>query len=330
MFNRYWRTYPWGLQVVLFTLMVSTLSSFATYLVLALLPRVTGLTFNDLVHLGPLSTLKTIRTALIAQAAEHNGTFLAPALLFASFAHPRVREYLGIRAPGKPIHWLLVTGIMLGLIPVFLWGESWMARYLHFGKWADNMQQENDNIIKAFMKLNTGPDLGMLLAILAFLPALGEELLFRGILLRLMHQLIQWISRMLPSATVGDAVIQPGALTMLIPVIFTALLFAFLHTNPYGFVFIFIAGCVLAMIYNLTGSLLCSMWAHFLYNGTQVAAVFVTQHNEAAQKVAGGENLPIAYPLIGLLLFALSFYALVRTQTPLPVNWSADFEKNEE
>jgi membrane protease YdiL (CAAX protease family) len=309
-------------------LTVFTLYSFASYLVLALLPRVSGISFEALVHITPVSSLKTIRVGLIAVALLHVGTFAIPALLFASFTHPRIKEYLGIRAPGRRIHWLIVTGIMLGLIPVLIWGETWMTQHLHFGKWADEKQQENDNIFKAFLKLNTGPDLGLLLAVLALLPAIGEELIFRGVLLRLLHRRI---SRALPSVMIDHTAIMPDTQrSMVFPVICTALIFAFWHSSPYGFVFIFIAGCILALIYFHTGSLLCSMWAHFLFNGTQLAAVFLTHHSEAAQQIAGDDNLPVIYPIAGLVIFVGCFYALVRRQTPLPADWSADFKPGEE
>ena len=323
MFNRYWRTYPWGLQVALFLLMIFTLTSFATYLILVLLPKLSGTSIADIAVLGPASSFKTIRGALVAQGASHIGMFAGPALLFASFTHPRLRQYLGIRRPGKPIHWLLTTGIMIGLIPVFLWGESWMVQHLHFGKWADDMQQEGNKTVLAFLKLNTGADLAMLLIVLAVLPAIGEELVFRGILLRLLHSRI-W--RAAANIKIAGKIVHPDVQrTMVVPVLLTSLLFAAIHRNPYGFLFLFIAASILALIYFLTRSILCSMWAHFLYNGTQVAAVFFAQKSSAAQSIVADETIPIIYPIIGLLIFVASFYLLVKNQTPLPGNWSDDF-----
>ena len=328
MFNRYWRTYPWVLQLTLLMLMILTLSSFATYLVLTLVPRLSGIALDDLINLTPVSSTRATRAGIIAQGISHLGTFALPALLFAVFCHPRVREYLGIRAPGKPQHWLMATGIMVGLVPVFLWGEAWMLKHLHFGNWATERQAANDNTFKAFLKLKTGPDLALLLTILALLPAIGEELLFRGAMLRLFHRRVYKVS---PPVVEGDKAVVPDAQrSMLFPVIFTALLFAVIHVNPYGFVFIFIAGCMLSLIYYLTGSLLCAIWAHFLYNGIQVASVFLTHHNDAARIVAENDQLPPIYPIAGLVIFALSFYALVRTQTPLAADWSLDFKPGEE
>lgn len=322
MFNRYWRTYPWGLQVALFFLTWFTLMSFATYLVLALMPKLTGLSFSDLTQMSSTTPLKAIRAGLCTQAIYHAGTFAAPGLLFAAFTHPKLRQYLGLRAPGKPIHWVLVTGLMLGLLPVFLWGEAWTMQHLHLGKWADSLQKTNDDTIAAFLHLNTPGDLALLLFALAVLPAFGEEVVFRGIILRLLHRRM---GRRLFADPEAGYTSQEVQWTMIFPVMISALFFAGFHYNPYGFVFIFTAGCVLALIYFLTGSLLCSMWAHLLYNGLQVVAAFFSKQDAAAQKVAQAENLSAVYPLIGLALFGICFYLLVKHQTSLPADWSDDF-----
>ncbi len=322
MFNRYWRVYPWGMQLFLFVMMILTLASFASYLVLALVPKLSGVSFADLTQLNAASSINVIRAALLAQGVSHLGTFALPGLLFGLTTHPRILNYLGLRAPGRSIHWLLVTGVMLGLIPLFLAGEAWMMAHLHFGAWANELQAANDNMIGAFLRLNTPGELLLLLVILALLPAVGEELVFRGVLLRLLHRKTAQVAA-IASGTPGQ--VPDAQRSMVMPVFLTALLFACIHLSPYGFVFIFIAGCVLALVYFLTGSLLCSIWAHFLYNGTQVVLVFMSGRSAGLKQVAEGSALPAIYVLAGLSLFVISFYFLVKTQTPMPVNWSDDF-----
>ncbi len=328
MFNRYWRTYPWGLQLFLFLMMIMTLASFASYLVLALVPKLSGVSFAELTQLTEHSSIKAIRTSLLAQGISHFGMFALPGLLFAITAHPRFRSYLGIRAPGKAIHWLLVTGVMLGLIPVILAGQDWMKQFLHFGPWADELQAANDSTIGAFLRLHGPGDLLLLLGVLAVLPAIGEELIFRGVLLRLLHRKTSRLSLTVPEKTATEPDAQRS---MVMPVFFTALLFALIHLSPYSFAFIFIAGCVLALIYFLTGSLLCSIWAHFLFNGTQVLLVYLSGHdNSGLKKTVEEPSLPPALVLTGLAMFVVSFYFLVKNQTPMPADWSDDFKDEPE
>src|SRR5947208_2354550 len=109
MVNRYWRSYPWLLQMILLILMVFTLFYFSIYLALLIVPRAMGVSYADLSHMDPLSPVRVMRAGLVAQGIEHAGMFLVPATVFAAFSHPRIREYLGLRPPGKAVHWLLVT-----------------------------------------------------------------------------------------------------------------------------------------------------------------------------------------------------------------------------
>ena len=325
MFNRYWRSYPWVLQMVLLILMVFTMVWFATLVALLVLPWVSGVATTALVHVTAASSPAIIRASLLTQAIGHAGMFLIPAWLFAACSHPRVREYLGLRLPGKPVHWLLITGMMLGLIPVFQWGETWTLAHLHFGATADKLQQENSDIISAYMSLGRPADLLLLLFTLALLPALGEELLFRGVLLRMLHNRSR--SFALKAAAGNNPLAQDPQRSMVTPVIITALMFSAIHTNAYGFLFIFIAGCVLALIYFLTGSLLCSIWAHMLYNGTQVALEYYSHHSTTIAHLAEVTPQQPIFPLAGVALFAISFYGLIKTQTPMRANWSDNFKE---
>lgn len=319
MFTKYWRNYPRFLQIALFLLLIFTLSSFGTFILLALVPKISGVSISEIAALSKDSASKVIHASLLAQAISHISTFSLPALVFAGLTHPRIREYLGFRLPGRPIHWLLSVLLMLGLVPVFINGEAWMAQHLHFGAWADEMQTANKTTVEAFLKL-TGPgSMALLLFVLAVLPAFGEELVFRGVMLRLFHKGTS-DATLINTATASDT-----QKSMTVPIVTTALLFAAIHFNPYGFVFIFIAGCLLALIYFLTGSILCSMLAHFVYNGIQVVLVVTGGDAQLADKINSEQSLPIYYPIIGLLVFLISFILLLRTQTPLRMNWSDDF-----
>jgi membrane protease YdiL (CAAX protease family) len=319
MFNRYWRSYPLGLQLILLVLLAFTLGSFTQLIGLLTIPKLSGIGLKSLSNLTDATPPATVRWALVLQAIGSIGLFMMSAIIFTMLAHPRRKEYLGIRPPGRNIQWLLIAGIILGLVPAQMMAESWLMEHVHLGPVADQIQARSDRTFKALLGLRGGGgDLALLLTVMALVPAIGEELLFRGVFLRLIHALgLRWRGRLRrpdsPSPQQVD--IQRS---MLIPVILTALCFAYIHQNPYGFVFIFIAGCVLALIYQLTGSLVASMLAHFLYNGSQVLLVYF-----------GGDisdkDLPVWIPVLGAALFIGSFYGLVRAQTPLRPDWSEDF-----
>lgn len=322
MFNRYWRSYPWALRLALALLLVFTLISFTTYLILILGPKLSGLQYRDLIKITERSPAATIRTSMLTQGFASIGQYLLPAVLFAVFCHPRPRAYLGIRKPGKSLHWIIVTLIVVGLVPAQLVAETWMMDVVKLGADADKEQAASTQLVKAWMSLRGGGSLALILTVLALIPAIGEELLFRGVLLRLFHQFFSRRRTILPQFDSVD--VQPDIQrSMLMPILVTTVMFTAMHSGPYGFVFIFIAGCVLALIYQLTGSLVTSIWAHFVYNGSQVLLSYFS---------ASGTDIdvPAWVGLAGLGVFLLSFYALIRNQTPLAANWSADFAPGEE
>lgn len=93
------------------------------------------------------------------------------------------------------------------------------------------------------MGANNIPQYLMAIFVLCLLPAVIEELFFRGLILK----------GLLPSgkmaATIGSAI-----------------LFALFHLNPHQIIFQFILGVVLAVVVLKTGNLLYSMILHFLNN----------------------------------------------------------------
>jgi len=113
--------------------------------------------------------------------------------------------------------------------------------------------------------------------------------------------------------------------TMLWPVIFTAVIFSATHTNVYGYISIFLAGALLAVIYYLTGSLWCSIIAHMFFNGFQVVLSYLGGTNAAVKAFEESSSTPVWFVVGGAIVFAGSFYLLLKNKTPLADNWTDDF-----
>ncbi len=134
---------------------------------------------------------------------------------------------------------------------------------------------------------------------------MGEEMFFRGVLMRFAKK---------------------KSANMLFPVLSTAALFALVHFNIYGFVSIFLAGILLAVIYNLTGSLWCSILAHLFFNGFQIILSYTSNNSPALKAYMENTNIPNYLVVSGLILFCISFYLLLKNKTPLPLDWTNDFK----
>ncbi len=300
---RYFRDYPWGLQLLLFGLMFFTLLSGVGGVVPVILAKSTGFTLEQIAHVGPASPAALIHVAIIMQGILNFCMFLLPAFLLAHLSTPRPLEYLGLRAPGKSVQLILVVFIMLGATPVFQMIEGLVSK-INFGAAIKAEQEANDNTMSAFLTITSFGSFVKVFVIMAIIPAVGEEMFFRGVILRFVKQ---------------------RSRTMVLPALFTATLFSLSHTNIYGFLSIFLAGLLLAAIYNLTGSLWCSIVAHLSFNGFQVVLVYMSNYSKPVNTYLNESFISPYFVIAGVLVFGLSFYLLLKNKTPLPPNWTDNF-----
>lgn len=301
---KYFRTYPWGLQFLLFLLMVFTLLSGTSVIIGTLLPKLTGIMPTQMEGIGPNSPAYLVSVTLVVEGLINLCVFLLPAFLFSYLTHPKPLDYLGLRAPGKWIQPFLVIGVMLGAMPV-LEMLSGLIGHIDFGPKVKASQQANEDMMATFLNMPTLASFVKVFLIMAIVPAMGEEMFFRGVLMRFTRK---------------------QTTSMVIPVVFTALVFAFVHSNVYGFISIFLAGVLLAVIYNLTGSLWCSILAHLFFNGFQIILSYASNSNPGLKAYMENANVPTYLVIGGAVLFSISFYLLLKNKTPLPLDWTNDFK----
>jgi membrane protease YdiL (CAAX protease family) len=307
MFNRYWRSYPWYFQLLQFIILIAVMASFFVFALTPLLMNMMGVAITDITSINENSPRRVIDAALLFQFFSAIGIFLLPALLFGYFTHPRPARYLGLVKPGNTLHWLLAILIMFGATPLFL-GIAELVSHLNLGEAAKKAQDANDQAFKGLLSMTSPFHLIVSIIVLAILPGLSEELFFRGVLMRFVAKRSQ---------------------TIYFPIIVSALMFALMHSNVYGLPSIFLAGCLLALIYYLTGSLWCSIIAHMFFNGLQVVITYLAKNNSSLKAINDTNSVPLSWVLIGAVIFAAGMYMLWKTRTPLPADWSADYTTEE-
>ncbi|PZF72171.1 CPBP family intramembrane glutamic endopeptidase [Taibaiella soli] len=326
MLKQYLRNYPWYLQLLILIVLISAIFSLVTAGLLPIvLQKGFGVSLNEAASVNEHSSPLVVRASLWVQCISHIGIFTVPCLIFAYLAHPKPASYLGFRKAGKNIQYFWVILTMLGAVPFFVGIEQWM-RFLPLGNFAKEMQEKNDQLWGAYLNFKTLGEMLVALFVFAIVPAFGEELLFRSVLMRFAHKFTVHQGVMMnwdfENNTAGKVYKKPG---MFFSVAVTSLLFALIHFNIYGFVSILLAGVLLAMIYYLTGSIWCSMLAHLMNNGLQVVLLYVFRDNATWKAIVDGGSLPAFVPIVGGLVMVGGFYMLWRSRTPLPENWSADF-----
>jgi membrane protease YdiL (CAAX protease family) len=154
--------------------------------------------------------------------------FLPPTLVYLAADRPNWREALSIR----PLSWknaLLVLGMTLLLTPMGMFISA-VSSILYPNPATSAMTRLDHSFWKRVV-------------VLALLPAICEELPFRGVML---HQMRKF--KALPVCVI------------------TALAFAIMHMNLQQFPYAFFLGFFFCMFTKLTGSILASMLAHFAFN----------------------------------------------------------------
>lgn len=300
MFNRYWRTYPLLLQMLLFVLLFFTLASFSQLILYAILPKISRYTLTDLTQITTKTTPDAMRMATYIRAIVNLLTLGGTGLLFANFTTPRPFDYLGLRRPGRPVHWLLAAGIMLGLIPFMSFLQEFLQQHIHIWKGGAEEQQQTEAMRLAFIHGQSFVPF----IVLGLVPAFCEELLFRGLLQKFAFKFMKrmWFS-----------------------IFFAAVIFTLMHGTPYGYPSIFLCGTALGVIYWYTRSIWCSMLGHFIFNAVQIAGALFLK--EGAWENNG---ILIGSIVAGSLIIAIACgFALYKTRTSLPAGWANDYTPEE-
>ena len=169
-------------------------------------------------------------------------------------------EALGLRSPAEP-QWIILIGVVLMFVSLPVtnqlarWNES-MTFTADFKELEDYLKMLEDTATAATEKmLNVDTFGGLLLNLLviALIPAIGEELTFRGVL-------------------------QQGLMRKMNPhvaIFITAAIFSFIHFQFYGFLPRMFLGLLLGYMFYITGSLWTSILMHFVNNGTAVLLYYL-------------------------------------------------------
>lgn len=169
-------------------------------------------------------------------------------------------------------------------------------------KWLEEKARTyEDNAIEMTKFLTTfeAPwELMVALIVIAVLPGIGEELVFRGLI---QNELFRaWRN---PHVAIWVA----------------AFLFSALHLQFFGFVPRLLLGALFGYLYFWSGNILIPMLAHFVNNGMSVIAMYMYQKGHLNYDVEGTESLPVsAFVVSTIITAALLYYFYKYFQTHKP------------
>jgi hypothetical protein len=226
------------------------------------------------------------------QGISHLCAFtLAPLALLLSFGHNFGAYFNPVRS--TPLGLLLLSAL---LILVIMPANSWiidlntnmhLPEFLSgFESWAKAKEEALKKLTEYLTRFGSAGDLMLGLLIFALIPAVGEELVFRGVIQK---QLIRWFR----NPHVGIWI--------------TALIFGAIHLQFYGMLPRMLLGALLGYLYWWSGNIWVPILGHFMNNGFTVLMMYLLQR----KVINFNLDTTAAMPLPSILFSVLASGALL-------------------
>ena len=229
---------------------------------------------------------KLIDSMKLLQFFNALGVFIVPSILFLHFRGVSFYTYLKLNSSVYIKGVLAIFIMALAMIPVanFLGALNAMLPLPDFLSFLKDIEDQTLLITEQFLVMDTPIDLFLMLGLIGFVAAVGEELLFRGVLQNLFQE---WFG-------------SPH-----IAIWLTAFLFSVIHLQYHAVLPRFVLGALIGYVYVNSGKLRSAMLLHFFYNSTLVLLTFFIQHGgiEASWEEVGAEGLMLA--LISVLVLGV-------------------------
>lgn len=243
------------IAVIAFVILLSLLITMILALIIALpiygLKEVTGIANSQNFTDNNIGVLKFL------QIFQSVGLFVLPSLLLAHLFSPNIFKYLKLNTVPYPqgiilaISIIIVSSPFINILGEFNSNMSLPEFLSGIERWMRESEDSANHITELFLKTSTTMGLLVNILMIAIIPAVGEELLFRGIIQRIFSEWTKnyhwgiWIS---------------------------AIIFSALHLQFYGFIPRVILGASFGYLLAWSGNLWFPVIAHFINNAVAVFA----------------------------------------------------------
>lgn len=220
---------------------------------------------------------------LVTQATIASSAFIGAPLWYWRFIEQKQVSYLFQWKQRYPYPMLLTVGLVYAFMVVNTLFIQWnMALKLPaflagFEQWAQCKEAELSRLTALLTTFYSTTDFLGGLLVMALIPALGEELLFRG----LIQSLLCAITKNMHGA-----------------IYLSAFVFSAIHLQFYGLVPRFLLGMLFGYVYAWTKDLAFPIVAHFFNNAFMLLMLFLHQQGLVEQDVSATQALPV--PVIAL------------------------------
>lgn len=248
-----------------------------------------GASLNNLENPETLSALKFI------QFFNAVGIFIIPPIAFFIVYKIDWKGFLNFKLPEKKVYLLMAVAIVFAISPlinamVYFNEAIQLPDFLNgLERWMKETESQAATITEAFIKYDSIWVLAVNLLIMAVIPGIGEELLFRGLVQPLFNKI---------TGNIHAAIW------------ITAFLFSALHLQFYGLIPRMFLGAIFGYMYFFSGSIFVPMLGHFINNLVAIIGYILLNKglvSEDPNKIGISEN-DYWMTLVSCVLTAFIFY----------------------
>lgn len=188
------------------------------------------------------------------------GLFLIPPIILGYLFSDNLFDYLRLNKRTSFISLLLALMIVYTSMPLIEWMLDMNSKLVlphqlkSLETWMKSAEDEAAVITKAFLNVTTTRGLFLNAFMIALLPAIGEEFLFRGLFVRFFKD---WTKSTHTAVWLS------------------AIIFSLIHFQFYGFVPRMMLGVLLGYLFVWSGTIWVPVFAHFINNGTAVISSYL-------------------------------------------------------
>lgn len=267
---------------------------FVTAFCSAILMLMSGMSIKELMEMGQ-SGIVDFSPGLtrVLLAVQHLMTFILPGLAF-GYLFYKPNPLIGLSLQRQPGWMLSALGILFLMAAYPLVNLTYMINEaILLPSWATAFEDQAEDTLMAILKMDNPLIFVANLILIAILPGIGEELIFRGIIQK-------ETAKILRSPIAGIWI--------------SAFIFSAIHLQFEGFLPRMALGAVLGYIYYWTGNLWISMIVHAFNNGIQVALIYITGMDvNAFDEESSGQLQWWMIPLSILAMYII-YYSMLKNR----------------
>jgi len=235
-------------------------------------------------------TPETVNFMKFFQLFSQIGIFILPVPVYTFFVSSSPVSYLKLGDKPTAVS-LLISGLAVYTILPFLNYLAGLNQqivlpevFAGIEQWMKAKELQATQLTEMFLKTDNIGGLSVSLFIVAVIPAIGEELIFRGVLLRLMKELTK---------------------SLHLAVVISALVFSAVHLQFYGFFPRFLLGIILGYSFVFSRNLWVPVFLHFINNASSVIVYYLHYNGFIKISMADFGATPNPVYIVGSLFITL-------------------------